>query len=132
MTLCQHGVQTGTGYECSSCVTTPPRGMCPGMPMPVGDTVPRCGFFAAHLPHPLGEPAELRGLDAASAALDEVLKLIGPPPGWRPTNPAAVLADVAALRRNVKTLGEEYAPLTAMGMTARLDRIEQYLRSEQR
>jgi hypothetical protein len=23
MTLCQHGVQTGTGYECSACVTTP-------------------------------------------------------------------------------------------------------------
>jgi len=22
MTLCQHGVQTGTGYECSACVTT--------------------------------------------------------------------------------------------------------------
>lgn len=23
MTLCQHGVQSGAGYECSACVTTP-------------------------------------------------------------------------------------------------------------
>ncbi|GAA0738454.1 hypothetical protein Drose_04535 [Dactylosporangium roseum] len=44
----------------------------------------------------------------------------------------AVLEEVAALRDSVQIIGDEYAPLTALGMSARLDRIEQYLRGEQR
>jgi hypothetical protein len=95
MTLCQHGVQTGTGYECSSCVTQAKQIVV--------------------------------ALDTATQVFDEVLKLMGPPPGWKPAN-AAALDDLAALRRwlfDIDAPGDPH-------ITERLDRIEQYLRSEQR
>lgn len=71
MTLCQHGVQEGAGYECSACVTTP---------------------------EPHAEPN------------------------------AAALLDLAALRLWLFDLNSPADPHIAV----RLDRIEQYLRSEKR
>jgi hypothetical protein len=119
MTLCQHGVQTGTGYECSACLTTPPR--------------------------------ELAALGVATAALDEVLKLLGRPASTRTDAPAAALEDVAALREEIANYAVVSFGQGAGGfhdvskakviarthemqesIAGRLDRIEQYLRSEQR
>jgi hypothetical protein len=33
---------------------------CPGLPLPVDDAVPRCGYSAAHHPHRIGETIRLR------------------------------------------------------------------------
>jgi hypothetical protein len=96
VTLCKHGAQTGAGYECSACVTTP----------------------AAKSDATLAVLEEFEALSREAGEYGDTCEEYGAVRAYSSTT--------------VRGPALERVEVAWAAVTARLDRIEQYLRSEQR